>query len=64
MVATAPSGVKKMKLTIRSRTVTFSLSDCGFCNSSFKASMASSGMVNSAITSMDATVRNLAYIGT
>jgi ATP-dependent Lhr-like helicase len=30
----------------------------------FKASIASRGMVNSAITNIDATVRNLAYIGT
>ena len=30
----------------------------------FKANMASSGMVNSAITRMEATVRNLAYMGT
>ena len=30
----------------------------------FRASIASSGMVNSAMTSIDATVRNFAYIGT
>ena len=37
---------------------------CGRESTSRSAIMASSGMVNSAITRMDATVRNLAYIGT
>ena len=36
----------------------------GSSNSFFSASIASNGIVNSAITSIEATVRNLAYIGT
>ena len=41
----------------------FLLSVSGSSTSFFNASIASNGMVNSAITSIDATVRNLEYIG-
>ena len=36
----------------------------GSSNSCFSASIANKGMVNSAITKMEATVRNFAYMGT
>ena len=36
----------------------------GSSKSFFKASIANKGMVNSAITRIEATVRNLAYMGT
>ena len=44
--------------------VSVSLRTSGLSMSFFNAIMARRGMVNSAMTSIDATVRNLAYIGT
>ena len=42
----------------------FCVKKSGVSNIFLSANIASKGMVNSAITSIEATVRNLAYIGT
>ena len=52
----------RIKLTIRG-IFNFSFFT-SLLSTSFSASIASKGMVNSAITRIDATVRNFAYMGT
>ena len=42
----------------------FCVKKSGVSNIFLRANIASNGMVNSAITSIEATVRNLAYMGT
>ena len=42
----------------------FTRGSCEAAKTSFSASIAISGMVNSAMTSIDSTARNFAYIGT
>ena len=53
-------GEKNTKLNAFERISSFSDNISGLSTSFFNAIMASKGMVNSAITRMDATVRNLA----
>ena len=57
------SAMPPVSATLRYSAFAFSFSTSGWSNTSFKAIIANSGMVNSAITSIDATVRNFAYIG-
>ena len=62
MAKAAATPAVSTKLTIR--YFIFEESKSGSSTMRFSASMASSGMVNSATTRIDATVRNLAYMGT